>query len=139
MGAVFADTGALVALLDRSDEWHSWAVGVFKTLRPPLFTCQAVLAEAWHLLGESGPSRSALATLHKTGVLRVRLDFEPNAGCIWRLLEKYSDTPMDFADACLVALSEGDADSRVWTVDSDFLVYRRHARQAIPLIAPFVG
>ena len=66
MGTVFVDTGALVALLDRSDEWHKWAVGVFKSLRPPLFTCEAVFAEAWHLLGESGPSRGALAKLHKT-------------------------------------------------------------------------
>lgn len=137
MAAVLVDTGALVALLDRSDAWHSWAVGIFKTLRPPLLTCQAVLAEAWHLLGESGPSRSALARLHKTGVLRVTLDFEPAAAGVWRLLEKYADTPMDFADACLVLLAERTAETRVWTTDSDFRIYRRHGRQAIPLIAPF--
>ena len=102
-----------------------------------LLTCQAVLAEAWHLLGESGPSRSALARLHKTGVLRVTLDFEPTAAGVWRLLEKYADTPMDFADACLVLLAERTAETRVWTTDSDFRIYRRHGRQAIPLIAPF--
>ena len=77
MAAVLADTGALVALLDRTDKWHPWAVGIFKTLPPPIFTCQAVLTEAWHLLAESGPSRNALARLHKVGVLRVGLDFEP--------------------------------------------------------------
>ena len=137
MASVLADTGALVALLDRSDAWHGWAVGIFKTLRPPVITCEAVLTEAWHLLGESGPSRNALARLHKTGVLRVGLDFEPVSGGVWRLLEKYADTPMDFADACLVAMVENDAQARVWTTDSDFLIYRRHGRQAIPLIAPF--
>ena len=46
MAAVLADTGALVALLDRSDAWHAWAVGIFKTLQPPVITCQAVLTEA---------------------------------------------------------------------------------------------
>ena len=136
-GAVLVDTGALVALLDRSDAWHEWAVGVFKTLQPPLLTCQAVLAETWHLLGESGPSRTALSRLHKIGVLRVVLDFEPMSTSLWRLLEKYADTPMDFADACLVTLAEGDAQARVWTTDSDFLIYRRHGRPAIPLLAPF--
>ncbi len=137
MGTVFVDTGALVALLDRSDEWHKWAVGVFKSLRPPLFTCEAVFAEAWHLLGESGPSRAALAKLHKTGILRVTFEFEPAAAGVWRLLEKYADTPMDFADACVVSLSEREPKCRVWTTDSDFLVYRRNGRQTIPLIAPF--
>ena len=39
MNPVIADAGALVALLDRSDAWHKWAVDSFKTLRPPLFTC----------------------------------------------------------------------------------------------------
>lgn len=137
MAAVLADTGALVALLDRSDKWHPWAVGIFKTLQPPIFTCQAVLTEAWHLLAESGPSRNALARLHKVGVLRVGLDFEPAAATVWRLLEKYADTPMDFADACLVAMIENDPKARVWTTDSDFQIYRRNGRHALSLIAPF--
>ena len=44
---------------------------------------------------------------------------------------------VDFADACLVLLAERAAETRVWTTDSDFRIYRRHGRQAIPLIAPF--
>lgn len=137
MAAVLADTGALVALLDRSDAWHAWAVGVFKTLQPPVITCQAVLTEAWHLLGESGPSRNALVRLHKTGVLRVGLDFEPASAAVWKLLEKYADMPMDFADACLVAMAEDHPKASVWTTDSDFRIYRRHGRHALSLIAPF--
>ena len=61
MSVVLVDTGPLVALLDRSDSGHAWAVKVFKELRPPLLSCEAVLAETWHLLGDSGPSRAALA------------------------------------------------------------------------------
>jgi len=64
MAAVLADTGALVALLDRSDSWHEWAVDLFRLLRPPVLTCEAVLAEALHLLGGAGPSRRALAQLY---------------------------------------------------------------------------
>ncbi len=136
MAAVLADTGALVALVDRSDAWHEWAVEVFKTLRPPLLTCEAVLAEAWHLLGESGPSRNALARLHANGILHVAFDFETEAAAVWRLLHKYADTPMDFADACLVRMAELHTEPRVWTTDSDFRVYRRNGRQTIPLIFP---
>jgi hypothetical protein len=42
---------------------------------------------------------------------------------------------MDFADACVVRLSELHTGSRVCTTDTDFKVYRRHGRQVIPLLA----
>jgi predicted nucleic acid-binding protein len=47
------------------------------------------------------------------------------------------DVPMDFADACLVRLSEIHAKSLVWTTDSDFNIYRRHGRQVVPVMAPW--
>ncbi|HNG34544.1 MAG TPA: pilus assembly protein, partial [Blastocatellia bacterium] len=53
-----------------------------------------------------------------------------------KLLEKYADVPMSFADACLVRMSELYPDSAVFTLDSDFKIYRRNGRQAIPLIFP---
>lgn len=136
MSLVLVDTGPLVALLDRSDAWHEWAVEIFKTLRPPLLTCEAVLAEAWHLLGESGPSREALAELHASAIIRVTFDFEAEAAAIWRLLEKYADIPMDFADACMVRMTELHPRAQIWTLDRDFRVYRRNGRQAISLISP---
>lgn len=136
MATVLADTGALVALLDRSDALHGWAMDVFKTLRPPLLVCEAVLAEAWHLLEEAPPSHQALARLHREGLIRVAFDFETEATAVWRLLRKYADLPMDFADACLVRMAEVHPLAQVWTADSDFRVYRLNGRQAIPLIFP---
>jgi len=136
MSVVLVDTGPLVALLDRSDSGHAWAVKVFKELRPPLLSCEAVLAEAWHLLGDSGPSRPALAQLHASGIIRVAFDFETEAPAIWRLLEKYADVPMDYADACMVRMAELHPRAQVWTMDDDFRVYRRNGRQAIPLLSP---
>ena len=38
--------------------------------------------------------------------------------------------------ACLVRMSELHTGSQVFTLDSDFRVYRRHGREAIPLITP---
>ena len=51
-----------------------------------------------------------------------------------RLLRRYVDTPMSFADACLVRMTELHDDPVVFTTDSDFQIYRRNGRQAIPLI-----
>jgi predicted nucleic acid-binding protein len=136
MKQCLADTGALVALLDRADLHHTWAVECFKTLAPPLITCESVLAETLHLLADLGPSANALARLHADGILQVDFDFNAHAPAVWRLIEKYRDLPMDFADACLVRMSELHADCVVWTTDTDFRVYRRHGRQAIPLLNP---
>jgi predicted nucleic acid-binding protein len=131
-----ADTGALVALLDRSDLHHGWAVDCFKGLTPPLLTCESVFAEALHLLGDLGPSVEALSRLHSDHILRVDFEFEAHASAVWKLIQKYSDVPMGLADACLVRMSELHSDCTVWTTDSDFHIYRRHGRQVIPRLMP---
>jgi len=51
-------------------------------------------------------------------------------------MTKYANVPMSLADACLVRLTELDGSSAVMTLDGDFLVYRRHGRQAIPALMP---
>jgi len=38
------------------------------------------------------------------------------------LMDKYSDTPMDLADATLRALAEDQGHRRIFTLDSDFPV-----------------
>lgn len=139
MKSCLADTGALVALLDRADIHHRWAVDCFKTLRPPLITCESVFAEALHLLADLEPSVAAFARLHRDQILRVDFDFEAHASAVWRLIEKYRDLPMDFADACLVRMSELHSEPVVWTTDKHFRVYRRHGRQIIRLLSPEGG
>ena len=56
----------------------------------------------------------------------------------WNLLmSKFSDLPMDFADASLVALAERLRLSRIFTVDlADFSIYRRHGNKVIPVLMP---
>jgi len=40
------------------------------------------------------------------------------------LMDKYRDTPMDLADASLMALAERLGTRRIYTLDRDFSVYR---------------
>jgi predicted nucleic acid-binding protein len=134
---VLVDTGALVALMDRADFHHSWAVECFKTLHPPLITCESVLAETLHLLSDLPPSVAALVRLHRDRILQVDFAFEPHASSVWRLIEKYRDLRIDFADACLVRMSELFADCIIWTTDRHFRVYRRLGRQSIALLSPW--
>jgi predicted nucleic acid-binding protein len=53
-------------------------------------------------------------------------------------MEKYADTPMDFADACVTRLAELHDTASVITTDTDFLIYRKSNGSPLPLIAPFV-
>ena len=49
-------------------------------------------------------------------------------------MEKYSDTPMDLADASLVAAAEGLGLHRIFTLDSDFQVYRINGSTAFEVV-----
>lgn len=69
-------------------------------------------------------------------MLRLAFDTAANIGRILALMEKYRDLPMDFADACLVAMSEEEKDSLVVTLDKDFSIYRRYGRQVISVLTP---
>jgi predicted nucleic acid-binding protein len=137
MTAIIADTGPVVALLDHSDLQRDWALRCFRSFRPPLLICEGVLSEAWHLLRRMPSSRATLASWIDQGVLRLAFDFSEQQAETLALLEKYRDTPMDFADACLVRMSETQRKCKVWTIDSDFKFYRRNNRQMVPVLAPW--
>ena len=54
-------------------------------------------------------------------------------------MRKFASVPMSLADACLVRMSELDAQTTIVTMDGDFRVYRRNRRQVIPTIMPGRG
>jgi predicted nucleic acid-binding protein len=133
-GNLLVDAGFLVALLSRRDSHHAWAAALAAQHAPPWRTCEAVVSEAFHLLGKRGaPSLSAL--LRRRAVL-VNFAFADEIESVLRLVQKYADVPMSFADACLVRMTETFSDPFLLTTDSDFRVYRRHSRLVIPCAMP---
>jgi predicted nucleic acid-binding protein len=70
------------------------------------------------------------------GVMVPRFGTGDEAQALRVPMERYEDVPMSFADACLVRLSELHPRAEVWTTDSDFTIYRRQRRSAIPLLMP---
>ncbi len=133
---VILDTGALAAFLNRNDQHYAWASEQLKEIAPPLLTCEAVLSETHFILRGIPPSRQAIMELSVNGFYQVVFALEDEKQSVKKLLEKYADVPMSFADACLVRMSELYPDSAVFTTDSDFKIYRRNVRQQIPLIFP---
>jgi len=126
-----------VAYLNARDRHHPWAVGVFKGLRPPMLTCEAVLSEAVYLLRSSTGGGERVMDLATRGVLLASFDLHGEVGAVTALLRRYRSLPMDLADACLVRMSELHTDCVLLTVDSEFRdVYRRNGRQVIPTLLP---
>ena len=135
---VVVDTGPIVALLDADEARHGWARTRFESLRAPLLTCEAVLSEASFLLRRAGADPGLPVRLVRRGVLEVVgvIDSDADADALARLMRRYADVPMSFADACLVRIVERTPHGSVLTLDSDFRVYRQARRRAIPLLIP---
>lgn len=133
---VLVDAGPLLAWINPEDAHHDWAVAEFARLRPPLLTCEPVLSElAFHLLALGGDPAKA-PELVTRGTLQVAFRIEDEAEALVSLLRRYRNVPMSLADACLVRLSELRDRAVVFTIDSDFRIYRRHGRLVIPTLMP---
>lgn len=134
--SVLIDTGPLVAALRRRDEHHDWARAHFEAAAEPFITCEAVISESFFLLERTRDGKEALCGLLERGIIVVRYALDDELSETLRLLRRYRDTPMNFADACLVRMAEKSDNAVVFTTDSDFRIYRRNGRQVIPLITP---
>ncbi|HVU18470.1 MAG TPA: PIN domain-containing protein [Candidatus Didemnitutus sp.] len=127
-----ADTGLLVGFLDASDQYHAWARDCLAGLHTALTTCEAVLAETEYLVPGSGP---LLMEMVRRGTLVVMPMVPNDAEALAALLKRYPR--MQFADACIVRLSEMLKDPVVYTTDRrDFTTYRRRGREAIRAVFP---
>ena len=133
---VLADTGPLVAFLDRNDPLHAWACEQIRGFASPMLTCEPVISECAHLTVHCDPGARRLIELLQFDGLRLAFDLDDHLNAVAALLAKYHDIPMSLADACLVRMSELHDGARVFTIDSDFRLYRRHSRHVIPLIFP---
>jgi len=134
--AAIADTGPLVAYLDRAERHHAWAVERMKELAAPLLVCEPVLAEAMYLLSDLPKAQDALFGLLQNGALRIALHLEEHVPELRALHRKYLDRPMSLADACIVRMAEQFDAHQVLTLDADFSVYRKNGREPLELIHP---
>jgi predicted nucleic acid-binding protein len=119
------DTGAILAILDRNDRWHFSCVEALRQLRLPLLTSEAVLAELFHLAGDSRAEMEAAWKFVRTGAVILGAIQNAELAEVHALMARYWDHPMDFADATLVYLAKRESLSVILTVEhADFATYR---------------
>ena len=134
--SVVVDTGPIVAMLDADEANHGWVMSQMQRLRPPLATCEAVLTEAAFLMSRAGVDSSIVPQLVTRGFVTIAKLFDDDAAQIVRLMARYRNVPMSLTDACLVRLVERTPNATLFTLDSDFSIYRQKGRRLIPLLSP---
>jgi predicted nucleic acid-binding protein len=129
------DTGAILALLDRTDRWHEACVTAFRQLRLPLLTSEAVLTEVFHLVGDTRGAMEAAWKFVRSGALIVATIEDEEMSHLQALMSRYWDRPMDFADATLVYLAKRESLSVILTVDqADFATYRIEGKRQFRVV-----
>lgn len=133
---VIVDTGPLVAFINRREQLHKWVIAELATINQPLLTCEAVITEACFLLRNVYGGEEALISLVETGKIQLPFHLDEETVAVRELLVRYRSVPMSLADACLVRMAELSAESAVFTLDSDFRIYRKNKNQLISVIMP---
>jgi predicted nucleic acid-binding protein len=134
---ILIDTGPLVAIIDKADiENHRKCSSILRSLRDPFLTTWPCLTEAMYFIGDmrGWKGQATLWKLFIRGVIRLH----PPADDEWKrvrdLMEEYKDTPMSLADASLVVLAERTGTRTIFTLDSDFGVYRINGREPFSIV-----
>lgn len=134
--ALLLDTGPWVALHCRDERHHAWVREQFARFAGPFLTCEAVVAETCFLLARGGHDPSKALALIERGVVQVAMSLTDELSAVKAAFDRYDNVPASLADACLIRLSELYERCLLFTLDSDFHIYRRHGRRVIPLLRP---
>jgi len=124
MKPVLLDTGFIVALLDRSEDFHKTCARTVREVEAPLVTCEAVITESCYLLRNlSGASEAVIENI-AAGISQVPFQLSRDIAGVKRVLRKYKDRKIDLADACLIRLADQFGTGDILTLDQDFAIYR---------------
>lgn len=130
------NTGPLIALVDRGDKAHAVCVQELNVLSRPLLTTWPCMSEAMHLLNNIAGhfAQDILWSYIIDGLVAIHESSPAERTRMRELIAKYKDTPMDLADVSLVAAAEVLGIRRIFTVDSDFVVYRLPGKQSFEIV-----
>lgn len=118
------DAGPLIALFDKDDKFHGLIREFLKNYKGRLYTTWPVITEVLHMLDFSAETQINFLKWINRGALEIIQINTENISRIIELCGKYSDVPMDFADASLIVASELENIKEIISIDSDFYIYR---------------
>ena len=129
------DTGAFVALVDRSERRHADCAAVLESWDGRIVTPDAVLTETMYLVGPGWRAQKICIEFLLRGAFLMVPASLASLERVSALMEKYRSVPMDYADATLVALGEELGTDLVFTLDQrGFSTYRLNQRKPFKLL-----
>jgi len=136
MRTCLVDTGPFVSYLDRKDTAHVDVADFLNNFKGRLTTTGAVIGEVMYFISElpNGPvSFAEFLIASQTHIVPLTASREVLSAA--ELMHRYRDTPMDFADATLVLLSEQTGTTEILTLDRrGFSTYRTAKGKAFSLV-----
>jgi uncharacterized protein len=139
MRRILVDTGPLVAVLSREDEYHTACLRALRDMPSPLFSCWPVITEAaWLLRGFPRALQQLLRSVDGNF-----LELLPLAGAeaeaIAEVMRQYEDIRPQLADAALVYLAGREKIDTIFTLDRrDFSIYRRGRKSTFHIVPEVV-
>jgi len=121
---LLVDSGPLIALFDAGDKWHARIVEYLRTYHGKLLTTWPVLTEVSHLLDFNLQVQLDFLRWVERGGLEIYPLEQHHLSSIVRMMEKYTDIPMDLADASLMYVAHREHLDTILSIDSDFDIYR---------------
>lgn len=125
------DAGPIIALFNKNDKYNKKIEDFLKSYKGRLISSWPVITEVSHMLSFNVQTQIDFLTWIKLGAVRL-IDIDINGiNRIIDLSKKYSDVPMDLADASLVVIAEKMDIKEIITIDSDYYIYRTTKKEMI--------
>lgn len=99
-------------------------------------TCEAVIAETLFLTRNAPKAVDAISGMINDEIMKVKSVLDHSHSQVFILMGKYQDQKTSLADMCLLSLYN-EKKSPIFTIDSDFLVYRDADGKPLNLISPY--
>ena len=129
MRKTLIDSGPIIALFDKSDKYHLSVLKFMKTFKGELVTSWSVVTEVTHMLDFNLQVQIDFLKWCEIGGVNLYEISQDELRDIRVMIEKYSNVPMDLADATLMYIANKEKIKNIISIDSDFDIYRTLKKQ----------
>jgi len=129
MQKTLIDSGPLIALFDKSDSYHLKVLEFVKNFQGEFISSWSVITEVSHMLDFNLKVQIDFLKWCELGGVKIYEISQEELSSIRVMMQKYSDLPIDLADATLMYIANKENIKNIVSIDSDFDIYRTLKKQ----------